>query len=144
VSAVEPQNTRTRPQRPKSACQTTVTHCQDDPKTRGADDHSHDLDHNLSTRHAPLIWIPYPTLAPPPSSICGRKGSTMTVRSEDLGPDSCSELSELACKGPTELLSGMGGQFATGIGRRMSWLVWSDLDTEDNVEMCGCSGGFMT
>ncbi|OIW35018.1 hypothetical protein CONLIGDRAFT_627062 [Coniochaeta ligniaria NRRL 30616] len=89
------------------------------------------LDHNLAIRHPPLIWIPIPRLGPPPSSICGRKGSAVTLWPEDLSEGN-GGTPECQRDGPSDLLSGVGEQFTTSVGRRLSWLVWNEGAVEDS------------
>jgi len=101
-----------------------------------------DISYNLSTRHPLLIWIPLPPLGPPPSSVCGRKGSVATIGQGDLGEGS-GEMLGPPPRQPhcSDLLSGVGGQFTTDVGRRLSWLVWNDVAAvEDNVEQSQLRG----
>lgn len=89
------------------------------------------LQHNLAVRHPPLIWIPISRLSPPSSTICGRKGSDVSIWAEDSSQDSV-DLAKSQRYGPSDLLSGVGGQFTTSFGRRLSCLVWNDGDVDES------------
>jgi hypothetical protein len=72
------------------------------------------------------IWIPIPRVGRAPSSTSGRKGSAAMSWSEEPFEDN------EGCPGyQPDLLSGVGDQFTTAFGRRLSWLMWNDSSIED-------------
>lgn len=88
-----------------------------------------DIPLNLSTCHPLPLWIPIARVGLLPASVCGRKGSTVAIWPEEPSND---VVRLLGCQpdGPSALLSGVGDQFAAGLGRRPSWLVWNDAVLE--------------
>lgn len=119
-----------------------ISRPQDGGPNLGANTEPHHFEHIPAVRRGPLIWIPIPRLRPPPSSLCERRGSVLTALSEDASHDIGGDL--LASRAEhlrPDLLSGVGGQFAAaGLGRRLSWLVWSDAAVEDSAGAYGCRG----
>ncbi|KAB5536579.1 hypothetical protein GE09DRAFT_1062813 [Coniochaeta sp. 2T2.1] len=91
------------------------------------------------TIHPQLLWIPFPSLHPPPASTCGRKGSVAIPWQEDLPCEDAT--GQLECRRNSDLLSGVGEQFTNSLGRRrLSWLVWEDGAVDDGKgrSACGC------
>lgn len=115
---------------PQSPAQIAIIRPQEAEPYCGVGKQSPKREYNLPVRPVPLIWIPIPRLSPSPSSICGRKGSAVTIWPEDQDKDS-EERAECQRDGPSDLLSGVGEQFTTNPGRRLSWLVWNDGAVDD-------------
>jgi hypothetical protein len=118
-------------QMPQSPSEVFITRPREGEPNYSAEKAPLGLEHNLAIRNPPLIWIPFPRLDPPPSSICGRRGSVVTIWPGDLGGDRAVGL-KCPPDCPSDLLSGVGEQFTTRFGRRLSWLVWSDSTVEDS------------